>query len=240
MEIFTLSGDELLFRNAEELERVLGELDSSVPGRTEGRRSHHRERYCVTRYLSTLSNSSLLSFPLKVLKAESPDFLLYRPDSTVTGLEITEAGTERHQRAATELERSPLGTLLEGEAGLRQLGEELREPPYIGDEPERELAVLVLMAVKAKTKTLNQPHFTEADLHELLIYDNSHLVLTAELKDLAPLLKAPLLEWQAQQQNERQFYRISVLRDSELLYDCSGRSTVFRVPHNGSGRRGNA
>src|ERR1700709_777373 len=69
MEIFTLSGDELLFRNAEELERVLGELDSSVPGRTEGRRSHHRERYCVTRYLSTLSNSSLLSFPLKVLKS---------------------------------------------------------------------------------------------------------------------------------------------------------------------------
>jgi hypothetical protein len=237
MDVFTVSGDEILFSDAEELERTLGELDSSVPGRTEGRRSHHRERYCITRYLSTLSNSSLLNFPLRVLKAESPDFFLFGPDSTVTGLEITEAGTERHQRTATELERRPPGTLLEGEGSLRQPGESLQGLPYVGDEPERELASLVLRAVMAKTNTLNRSHFAEADLHELLIYDNSHLAVVAELEDLAPLLKNSLLEWRSQQQSERQFVRISVLRDAELLYDCTGQGNVLQVPRIGTVKR---
>ena len=237
MEVFTSNGDELLFREAEELEQTLRELDSSVPRRTERRRSHHRERYCVTRYLMALSNSSLLDFPLRVVKGESPDCFLYRPDSTAIGLEITEAGTERHQRAATELERCPPGTLLEGEGDLRRPGEPLQGRPYIGDEPERELAALVLNAVMSKTNTLNQPHFAEADTYELLIYDNSHLVVLVELENLAPLLKEVVLEWQSQQQSEKKFSRISVLHDDKLLYDCAGRSTVLKVLRSETGER---
>ncbi|HEX9945534.1 MAG TPA: hypothetical protein VGG03_26265 [Thermoanaerobaculia bacterium] len=229
MEIFTTRGSELSFADVEELQRVLSGMDTSVPGRTEGRRSHHRERYCITLYLRLLTSANLLDFPLRVVKEESPDFLFHLSDGNVMGLEITEAGTELHQRSATELERSPVGTLLEGKGGLRRPGEPLRGRGYVDDEPERKLSKLILTALTEKTIKLNRPHFAPVDLYELLIYDNSHLVF-AKLEDLAPLLRTSLTEWQGQQQTERRFTSVSILRDSQLLFDCTGRSAILKVP----------
>lgn len=225
-EVFIDKGSELSFASAGDLIRQLGEIDSSVPRRTEGRRSHHRERYCIARYLTALARSSLLKFPLRIEKSESPDFLLHFPDGTVTGIEITEAGTEGAQRAATELEKSPPGSHLEGEE-IRLPGEGFRGRPYVGDEPELELNEIILTSVAGKVEALNRGHYAKADRYELLIYDNSHLVALTDLGALAILLKPALTEWLGRNQTERAFGPISVLRDSELLYDCAGASAVF-------------
>jgi hypothetical protein len=122
---FGEKGSEISSRDASELLKKLREIDTPVPGRTQGRRSHHRERYCIVRYLGALAPASRLVFPVRVVKWELPDFLLYFPDIAV-GLEITEAGTEKSQEAATQLETSPFGTLLEDEASLRRAGEALQ------------------------------------------------------------------------------------------------------------------
>jgi hypothetical protein len=222
-------GSELLFASAGDLARQLGEIDSSVPRRTEGRRAHHRERYCLVRYLSTLARSSLLEFPLRVRKWESPDFILVLPDGTVTGIEITEAGSESSQRAATRLEKNPGGAFLEGEDGIRLPGEELRELPSFGDEPERELTSILLDAVDKKLEALNRGHYEKVDRYELLIYDNSHLVLLARLGTVARLLKPALTECLQRRGAALAFNSISVVRDSELLYDCTGAATVFET-----------
>lgn len=226
-EVFTDKGDELSFTSAGNLNRQLSAIDFSVPRRTEGRRSHHRERHCIVRYLTTLARSSLLEFPLVVKKWESPDFLLHLPDGTVTGIEITEAGTEHVQRTATLLEKSPPGSFMEG-GEIRLPGEGLRGRGYVGNEPELELARLILESVAGKTEALNRGHYTAADKYELLIYDNSHLPLI-DLGVVAPLLKSALTGWLRQSQTERAFASISVLRDSELLYDCAGASIVFEI-----------
>jgi hypothetical protein len=193
-EVFTDKGDELSFASAGDLIRQLGEIDSSVPRRTEGRKPHHRERYCIVRYLTALARAAILKFPLKVTKWDPPDFLLEQPDGTVTGLEITEAGTEQVQRA--------------------------------GNEPEQELTRLILTALADKTEKLNRGHYTQADRYELLIYDNSHLPMI-DLDVLIPILKPALTEWFHQNPAERAFGSISLLRDSGLLYDCSGASTFY-------------
>jgi hypothetical protein len=226
-EVFTDKGDELSFASAGDLTRQLGEIDTSVPHRTEGRRPHHKERHCIVPYLTALARSSLLKFPLRVKKWESPDFLLHLPDGTVTGIEITEAGTERVQAAMTRLEKSPPGSFLEG-SEIRLPGEELRGRGYFGNEPEQELIRLILEALAKKTGTLNRDHYEPADRHELLIYDNSGLPMI-DLGALAPSLKATLTDWLRQNPAERAFASISVLRDSELLYDCAGASTVFEI-----------
>jgi hypothetical protein len=192
-EVFHVEGSELSFASAGDLIRQLAEIDYSVPRRTEGRRSYHRERYCVVRYLTALARSSLLKFPLRVEKRESPDFLLHLPDGTVTGIEITEAGTERAQRA----------------------------------EPELELKGIILDSIAAKVEALNRGHYAKADRYGLLIYDNSHLVPLADLSVLASILKPALVEWLRQNQTERAFSSLSVLRDSQLLYDCAGENTVL-------------
>jgi len=223
-EVFTDKGDELLFASAGDLIRQLGEIDSSVPRRTEGRRTHHRERYCIVRDLKALTQSSLLRFPFKVVKWESPDFLLHLPDGTVTGVEITEAGTEQVQRAWTQLERSPPGSFMEG-GEIRLPGEELRGRGWAGNEPEQELTRLVLAALADKTEKLNRGHYASADRYELLIYDNSGL--PTDLDTLVPILKPALADWLRQNQTERAFGSISVLRDSGLLYDCTGASTFY-------------
>ncbi|HBL29110.1 MAG TPA: hypothetical protein DD490_19940 [Acidobacteria bacterium] len=233
-EVFTDQGDELSFASTDDLIRQLGGIDASVPRRTEGRRAHHRERYCVVRYLTALARSSaetlggqvsLLKFPLKIKKWESPDFLLHLPDGAVAGIEITEAGTEHVQRAATQLEKSPPGSFME-DGEVRLPGEKLRGRPFAGNEPELELTRLILESLTNKTEALNRGHYAPADRYELLIYDNSHLPLI-DLGVLAPLLKTKLTEWLRQNQTARAFDSISVLRDSELLYDCAGAGAVF-------------
>jgi hypothetical protein len=225
-EVLTDKGSELSFVSAGDLIRQLSEIDYSVPRRTEGRRSYHRERYCIVRYLTALARSSLLKFPLRIVKWESPDFLVHLPDGTVTGIEITEAGTERAQRAATQLEKSPPGSFMEGEEILPP-GEGFRGRPYIGNEPELELKGIILASVTAKVEALNRGHYAKTDRYELLIYDNSHLVPLADLGALASVLKPALTEWLRQDQTEKAFSSISVLRDSKLLYDCAGASTVI-------------
>jgi hypothetical protein len=224
-EVFTNKGDELFFASAGDLIRQLGEIDSSVPRRTEGRRSHHRERYCIVRYLTALARALLLKFPLKVTKWDPLDFLLVQPDGTVTGLEITEAGTEQIQRATTQLEKSPPGSFMEG-GEIRLPGEKLQGRGWAGNEPEQELTLLILAALADKTEKLNRGHYTRADRYELLIYDNSHLPMI-DLDVLVPILKPALIDWLRQNQTERAFASISVLRDSGLLYDCAGASTFY-------------
>lgn len=226
-EVFTDPGDELSFASAGALIHRLGQIDSPVPRRTEGRRAHHRERYCIVRYLTALAQSSRLTFPLTVKRWESPDVLLHHPDGTLTGIEITEAGTEHVQRAMTQLEKSPPGSFLEG-GEIRLPGEKLRGRGYAGNEPELELTRLILESVASKSEALNRGHYTLADRYELLIYDNSHLPMI-DLAVLVTFLKPALTEWFRQNPTGRAFSSISVLHHSELLYDCAGDSIVLTI-----------
>jgi hypothetical protein len=223
MEVFTNSGDELSFASAGDLIRQLSAIDSSVPRRTKGRKQHHIERYCIVRYLTAVAPTSLLKFPFKVVKWESPDFLLHLPDGTVTGVEITEVGSKEVQRATTQLEKSPPGSFMEG-GEIRLPGEKLRGRGWAGNEPEQELTRLILAALADKTEKLNR-HYRQADRYELLIYDNSGL--PTDLDTLVPILKPALADWLSRNQTERAFGFISVLRDSGLLYDCAGAGTFY-------------
>lgn len=228
MEPFMTKGSELSFSDRENLLQFLGDVDVSVPGRTEGRRSHHRERDCMVHYLQTLAGESLLEFPLKIVRSESPDFFLNFTDCSVA-VEIRDVGTERSQEATTLLERSPVGTFLEGEASLVRPGEALQHPGYKNNEGETELAGLILDALDDKAETINGPHFQAADFYDLLLYDNSHLVLVTDFKALRPILDASIGTWQSRYELPRRIRQISVLRDSELLYDCGGATKILTV-----------
>jgi hypothetical protein len=226
---FEVKGSELFSQDARDFLKKLREIDTTVPQRTQGRRSHHRERYCIVRYLDTLAKASRLTFPLRVVKCESPDFFLYFPDLAV-GLEITEAGTEKSQQSATQLEKSPVGTVVEAEASLRLPGEALEGGGHVNDEPVRELSRLIVQRLQEKTATLNEPQFKAAACYDLLVYDNSGVLgVLAKLDDLAPIAKNSLLSWQAHSQARRKFSTISLLRDRRLLYDCTGEAVVLPV-----------
>jgi uncharacterized protein len=222
--IFGRFGNRLEAGSYDDLVARLAAVDRPVPGRTEGRRQNDRERYCIVAYLLHLAEADLLEYPLLVEKEQAPDFVVTFAGGRTRGIEVTEASTPEHQRAATQLERSPPGTLLEDEE-LRLPGEPLRGPGWIGDEPERQWSSLVLEAVRRKTTGYD---YGAHDELELLVYDLTGVGVLVKLDDGAPFLRDAIRNWRREQGPQQVFSRISVLRDSALLFDATGRWRVLR------------
>jgi uncharacterized protein len=204
-------------------------VDTTVPPRTEGRRPEHTERYTIVHYLRTLESGGLLRYPLEVKKDESPDFDV-EMGSELFGLEVTQAGDPGHQRATSELEKSPPGSVLEGNT-IRRPGERLRGRGYVGDEPEQLWTEQVLHAIKKKEEIL--PRYRDLPSYQLLLYDNTGFeALTAwSVTELPARLAAAT---QARRDTvpigARSFSRFSVLRDRVLMYDIGGSSLLLPVP----------
>lgn len=216
-------GDEIEFQNNSELPTKLSNIDCSVSARTQGRKSSHRERYCLKIYLIQLSQDKFLKFPLRIIKEEAPDFLILYCDET-TALEVTDASTEDYQQAMTELANSPQGTVLEmGTNKLVKPGERLIGEGWEGDSVEIEWVDIILNSIKNKTETLNQPHFKTTDRYELLIYDNSHLSVMLHVKDALPLLKKAISKKLNVKHFGRNFHSISVIHKDKLLYDITNK-----------------
>lgn len=162
MEPFITQDSEQSFSDKEDLLKFLGGVSVSVPGRTEERKSHHRERYCIVHYLHALANETLIDFLVKIVRSESPDFFLYFKKCSVA-VEIRDVGTERTQKATTLLEKSSGRMFLEGESTFVLPGGDLQHPGYVNYQSESELAGLTLDAVIDKAEIINAPHFQTAD-----------------------------------------------------------------------------
>lgn len=215
-------GNEIEFQNDSELLEKFSNIDCSVPARTEGRKSSHRERYCLKIYLMYLLQNKLLEFPLKIIKEEAPDFLILCHDEIIA-LEVTDAAAEDYQRAMTELAKSPPGTMLEsGTYELVKPGERLNGPGWNGNSVEIEWVRVILDSIMNKIKSLNQPHFKTADRYKLLIYDNSDVSVMLYVKDALPLLKKSIRAKLNVERFEKAFHSISVIHSNQLLYDVAG------------------
>lgn len=212
-------GNEIEFQNDTELLEKFSSIDCSVPARTQGRKSSHRERYCLKIYLMYLLQNKLLKFPLKIIKEEAPDFIILCHNET-TALEVTDAATEDSQRAMTELAKSPPGTILEkGTNRLVKAGGQLIGEGWCGNTVEIKWVDIILNSIIDKTESLNQPHFKISDRYELLIYDNSHVSAMLHVKDALPLLKKVIPEKSNAKHFERTFSCISIIHHEQLLYN---------------------
>lgn len=222
-------GDSIAAGDGDELRQLLDHVDVSVPRRTEGRRSIHRERFSIVHYLRTLERNGLLRFPIRVTKSEAPDVCVDIAGA-VFGLEVTDAGDPKYQEAVAALERAPRGSVLEGRE-IRRPGEGLRSPPSYGDEPERLWTADVLRAVQRKEALLDG--YPELDEYRLLLYDLSEFRdLTAwTVSELPGRLAVAIAELRDRGvQPSRRFGNISILRDRVLMYDVTGRSYLLPVP----------
>lgn len=218
-QFFGQYGNEIEFQNNSEVIGKLANIDCSVPARTRGRKSSHRERYCLRIYLMQFSQNGLLKFPLKIRKEEAPDFLILCRDETIA-LEVTDASTKDYQQAVTELTKSPVGTLLEsGTNKLVKHGERLIGEGWKGNSVEVEWVDIILNSIQNKTEALNQTHFKIANRYELLIYDNSHLSVMLHVKDALPLLKKAINEKLTGNCFKKNFNSISIIHSNLLLYD---------------------
>jgi predicted nucleotidyltransferase len=223
-------GDSFAAASDDELRDLLARVDATVPDRTQGGRSEHRERYSIVHYLRTLERHGLLSFPFKISKDEGPDFQL-EMGSQIFGLEHTDAGSPEFQKATTALEKAPKGSWLVGTV-VSEPGEPPAGRGFVGDEPQQLWTEQVLAAIRKKTEEL-LPSYRELPDYQLLVYDNTELVAVTgwSVTELPGRLAAAIQDWRVQEPDaRRQFSRISVLRDRVLMFDVTDRGYLLPVP----------
>jgi hypothetical protein len=190
--------------NVHELLSILGQIDITVPLRTEGRRTEHTETWTVSRLLATLAETDDLVFPLSLNRRDRPDCLMTAGSKRI-GIEITEATSQQYAAYCALAEREFPDVLLQPdhfrwnmpEMSIDEMRGLLRQSqmtssPWVGDRPEQEWALFIQSVVDVKLKKLAKPEFAKFDENWLAIYDNLHLPnvdLGKAVGYLLPLLK---------------------------------------------------
>jgi hypothetical protein len=177
-----------------DLLRYLKQQDITVPVQTEGRTSQHCERWGVFRLLATWAAMDYLSYPLRVVHQDKPDFLLSYDEREV-GIEFTEAVSQEwaETKALAKQEGEEVFLLMDQfkrgtpKRTTSERRELIRNLPcgdgWADDEPEREWARWMMDCVLAKTKSFGKPRFEKYDKNWLLIYDNLPVQFT-EIEDI--------------------------------------------------------
>ncbi len=200
-----MSADIPAVTSSQELFSVLRRVEISVPGRIDGRKTHHTETWTISRLLSTLAKAERLAFPVSVTRRDRPDCLI-NAGSAQVGIEITEAISPQFAAYSALAEREfPDVFLQPGHfrwgapeltvADMRQLlqqSQNINSEPWVGDRTEQEWALFIQSVVDAKLEKLVRPGFDVFDRNWLAIYDNlplPHIHLGKAITYLRPLLE---------------------------------------------------
>lgn len=224
-------GDEIEFRDLEDLQSKFSQLDCSVPKRSQGRKTEHEERWCLRLYLMVLSSKGYVQFPISVKKRERPDFII-RSASGTYGLEHTNAGPQEWHRQSAYAETEP-GSLLEAlpEAqlrnALRKSGEKLIGEGWHGSEAAAEWGKCIVTAIAEKIVKLEDYVRGDARTCALLVYDNTHVsgLVADELEPrcVGPLLRLGLsYEVENLKQYERKLHSVTIIQGCKLYHDALG------------------
>lgn len=173
----------LLANDKNEFESALKGIDITVPRRSEGRTKEHTERYAIAHMLSTLMANDLLSYPIKVIQRERPDFH-FKTSGGEIGVEHTEAVPQNkaHKDALRDKVDGPSISFVsrhhpaEPKKSTNELIEEIQAnrsgPGWSGDSVERDWAEVMLHSAREKILTFAKPGFSKFEFNWLLIYDN--------------------------------------------------------------------
>ncbi len=147
-----------------------------------------KELFNLRQYLTTLATNDELKFPVKVVKSESPDFIITDGDGMARGLEVTEATTQTYQRDLTLSDRE-----LDDEPKLVSLGRN----GWRSDSAERETCSAILWAMRRKARKIKYGKYRSNLQHDLLIYVNVRAFFY-DNAEVAGLLNQRAIRWNNQ------------------------------------------
>ena len=165
----------------------LHSYDTSVPQRGQGQKTEHTERWVTCRFLRTIADTPLISYPLRVESRDKPDLVLEikTREPKQIGIETTEAVSQFGAYLEAKFNQSgdSTGTFLVPEnkfsvqrlpkKEFKKLIEGQKHPrPIMGDVVERNWKEAILGTVKKKVDAFNKPCFKFYRNNWLLIYDN--------------------------------------------------------------------
>ena len=161
---------------------ALRKIDITVPHITEGRRSQHRERYLMARFLATAAESQRVRYPMEVEHRDKPDFVLHL-DTDRVGVECVEAVPEEWYEIEAIRERSYPDALNWGQSfkpGEKVFTAEQKVevasgvragPPWVGSMAEAQWAEAMEHFIRIKTEKLRTGNYAEFPHMWLLVQD---------------------------------------------------------------------
>jgi hypothetical protein len=169
------------FHSEADLLLWLKQQDITVHTRSSTR---HCERWGALRLLATWANTDYLSYPLRLIHRNKPDFLLCYDEHKV-GIEFTEATSQElaetyalaEQDGVEErvlfMDQFKRGTPKRTASQRREIiRKQPHGPGWIDEECEKEWVKSMIDNLCKKTGAFNKPEFEKYDENWLLIYDN--------------------------------------------------------------------
>jgi hypothetical protein len=212
------------FRSAHDVSRFW-DMYRNVPGRAQGRKTYHEERFNLGLYLLALADHGLLTYPLSLDQDESPDFMVTPPSGEVRGLEVTRATEPWVQRKMTEnarefANREAEGAVTGGQA--EPVTTQLSFQGWAGYSAETQWCSLFRAAIEKKLALM--PKFRPAYRYDLLVYDETPLPAVDRGNVLASM--HPYVR-DLQEKNPK-LGTTSFVVSLDVLYDIGGTTQNFR------------
>lgn len=230
MTFFGRHGNEFTVGNRAQLAELLDTIDITVPQRSRGRTTEHRERYCIVKYLRHLGENHLLEFPLTVIKNQpghrSPDFIARSQPTGQIGIEHTDAAPESYQKAEAIMELEPnvvglnvsyyaanpeISTIEDLKKGFIYTGGIVKGRGWLNDEAERQWVDFIAAAIRAKEEKISAGSYDPCNGYDVIVYDNTPVQGIHYVKALAIL--------RAQAAAFPRIRKVSVLDDRAVFYD---------------------
>jgi hypothetical protein len=163
---------------------VLASTKIMVLPRTQGRDKFQTERWAICRLLATFAKSADLTFPLRLIQRDKPDFVVETPGGRI-GIEVTEAVSEQFAHYMAIAEREFPTAILEpahfrwgapklSDKRIREFLSQARltSSGWVGEEAEVEWAAAIDAILRRKIESLRKKDFEKYELNWLVIYDN--------------------------------------------------------------------
>ena len=186
---------------------VLEGTSVDVPGRTQGRKTEHTEKWSICRLLSTLATNDTLFFPLSLQHTDKPDFIL-KMNKNEYGIEITESIPKDYARCRAMAEREKPEAVIDislfkrgsppkSTEELRRIinSSELTGDGWSGNSAEIEWAHHIHDAISTKIEKLNNSGYKELPEYWLSIYDNLPLPKVNATKATETLISEISEKW---------------------------------------------
>lgn len=223
---------ELRFSQSTDLKEVVDHLNGFIFQKDDNSRIH--EFFCLYIFLAGCLKLDRLSFPIKIISRQSPDFIIvYESQNKEIGLEHTRATLESFKIAESELEKYPTESLIElsyyspfvkipkkqSDIGIIASKDPLEGEGWVGDQVEYQWVEIMLDAIKRKVELLNGQHFEIKQENILFIEDDSPVDFVKHEDDAIRILK------QKYKQNSFKnhiFSRVHIFSNCTLICDAFG------------------
>jgi hypothetical protein len=190
------------------------------------------ERVSLKIYLTTLSVQKKLNFPLKIIKFESPDFIIIEVEDKIeTGIEITQNIPTEMGKDQSIMDKNPGQYYIEFDPNghdLKKTNAPMDCMPTMGNQDIDKYVLLNHNAILRKLNKLNNHNFRKCSSNTLVILDEyGEPISDKKHKTLLKSLSCDLIKLKESLDSKVCFDIVSFIKGGNLYHDLIRSPAIY-------------